>query len=141
MEVAGAHSLSLPYDSKCKNIHGHNWKISISISSPKLTEYGMVCDFCKEFAKIEEIIEKTFDHQNINDVLSSQEMPDGVITKNPTAEVMSWLIFLLADEILHDNECFISNDFITQHNNFIEQCFVSKVEVQESEGNVACYTP
>ena len=27
MEVAGAHKLELPYESKCSNLHGHNWNI------------------------------------------------------------------------------------------------------------------
>ena len=34
LEVSGSHSLSLPYSSKCTNMHGHNWILtSLSFSS------------------------------------------------------------------------------------------------------------
>ena len=29
MEIAGAHHLELPYDSKCENLHGHNWIVTV----------------------------------------------------------------------------------------------------------------
>lgn len=72
IEVAGAHRLSLPYQSKCSNLHGHNWIITVHCKSAKLNSSGMVCDF----ASIGEFVKNTLDHQCINDVL----------TVNPTAE-------------------------------------------------------
>ena len=44
MEVAGAHRLDLPYESKCSNLHGHNWIITVYCKAEKLTDYGMVID-------------------------------------------------------------------------------------------------
>ena len=29
MEIAGAHHLELPYDSKCEKLHGHNWIVTV----------------------------------------------------------------------------------------------------------------
>lgn len=72
IEVAGAHRLSLPYQSKCSNLHGHNWIITVHCKSEKLNSSGMVCDF----ASIGEFVKSTLDHQCINDVL----------IVNPTAE-------------------------------------------------------
>lgn len=108
MEIAGAHKLSLPYESKCSNLHGHNWIVTVHCESTNITEYGMIVDF----AKVKQAIHGKLDHQYINDVL-----PDGM---NPTAENMAkWI----ADEV----------------NKLCEVGYCKKVEVQESEGNVATY--
>ncbi len=47
LEVAGAHRLNLPYESKCQNIHGHNWIIHVTceIEEKQLAPHGMVIDF------------------------------------------------------------------------------------------------
>lgn len=65
LEIAGAHNLKLPYESKCENIHGHNWIITISCKSETLTEYGMIVDF----KKIKNVISDQLDHKYLNDVL------------------------------------------------------------------------
>ena len=64
-----AHAL-YGYNGKCKNIHGHNYKlfvtiIGIPISEPTNVKYGMVMDFddLKKIVK-SEIIEE-FDHSVI----------------------------------------------------------------------------
>lgn len=110
LEVSGAHRLSLPYESKCKNLHGHNWIIYITCQAEKLNDAGMVIDF----VEIKRIVSQ-LDHANINEVLNPSNIPAefaGAI--NPTAEnIAKWL----CDKI--------------------PQCV--KVEVQESEGNVAIY--
>jgi 6-pyruvoyltetrahydropterin/6-carboxytetrahydropterin synthase len=100
LEVSGAHSLDLPYDSKCKNLHGHNWIIVVTCRRVELDDYGMVIDFIK----IKEIVSQ-LDHANINEILGEV---------NPTAEnIACWLC------------------------NKIPYCV--RVEVQESEGNIAIY--
>lgn len=107
MEIAGAHHLQLPYESKCSNIHGHNWIITVHCCSDKLTEYGMVVDF----AHIKREIHDTLDHQYINDILQPL---------NPTAEnIARWVCDKVTD--------------------LCEVGYCYKVEVQESEGNIAVY--
>ena len=79
MEIAGAHQLRLPYESKCENLHGHNWIVTVYCCSTKLTPYGMVVDF----KKVKEAIHSRLDHQSLNAIL-----PD----VNPTAEnVAAWI--------------------------------------------------
>ncbi len=72
IEISGAHYLELDYPSKCTNLHGHNWNITIYCKSKELDKNGMVVDFSKIKSKI---VDK-LDHQIVNDVIGM----------NPTAE-------------------------------------------------------
>lgn len=100
MEVSAAHSLRLSYPSKCENLHGHNWIITVWCRSRELNEDGMVVDF----THIKQTVMDRLDHKNLNEVIPC----------NPTAEnIARWL----CDQI--------PTSF--------------KVEVQESEGNMAVY--
>lgn len=74
-EVAGAHRLELDYPSKCTQLHGHNWQITIYCKSRELDRNGMVVDF----ADIKRRIADRLDHQVVNDVIGC----------NPTAENMA----------------------------------------------------
>lgn len=100
MEIAGAHMLSLPYRSKCADLHGHNWIVTVHCRSEKLNRAGMVIDF----TEVKKMIHDRLDHRYLNDV----------VCFNPTAEnIARWIC---------DN---------------VPNCW--RVDVQESEGNVASY--
>ena len=45
MEISASHSLRLSYPSKCENLHGHNWMITVYCRSKELNADGMVVDF------------------------------------------------------------------------------------------------
>lgn len=78
IEVAGAHRLDLPYESKCTCLHGHNWVITIHCRSRQLNAQGMVADF----TAIKEQIHGYLDHGNFNELLPF----------NPTAEnIARWV--------------------------------------------------
>ena len=79
MEIAGAHRLALSYESKCQNLHGHNWIVEVTLQSQELNADGMVMDF----SHIKREVHKALDHKYINDV---------VAPLNPTAENMAkWI--------------------------------------------------
>ena len=79
IEVSGAHCLNLSYESKCRNLHGHNWIIECTLKSKNLNGDGMVMDF----THIKNIVSK-LDHANVNEVLGGE--------LNPTAEnIAKWL--------------------------------------------------
>ena len=45
LEISAAHKLALSYTSKCTNLHGHNWIITVYCRSEELNQEGMVTDF------------------------------------------------------------------------------------------------
>ena len=78
MEISAAHRLNLSYESKCQNLHGHNWHVTIYCKAEELNQDGMVCDF----THIKKAIHEKLDHQYLNDILPF----------NPTAENMArWM--------------------------------------------------
>lgn len=78
MEIAGAHNLTLNYESKCQNLHGHNWIITVYCKSEELDENGMVIDF----KHIKNMVSEKLDHQYLNEIVEF----------NPTAENMAkWI--------------------------------------------------
>ena len=52
MEIAACHKLNLSYESKCANLHGHNWIITVYCKAEKLNKDGMVMDYSKLIALI-----------------------------------------------------------------------------------------
>ena len=78
-EISAAHCLKLSYDSKCTNIHGHNWIITVECRARELNPDGMVTDF----THIKELVKGRLDHSMINEV----------IDMNPTAEnIAKWIV-------------------------------------------------
>ena len=53
MEVSAAHSLKLSYRSKCENLHGHNWIITVYCRSKELNADGMVVAFSRDHSPLD----------------------------------------------------------------------------------------
>lgn len=83
-EISGSHRLELSYESKCSNIHGHNWIITVCCRADGLNADGMVCDF----SHIKSLVSDRLDHRHLNDVLPF----------NPTAEnIARWIVDLIPE--------------------------------------------
>ncbi len=78
LEISAAHKLNLDYESKCSNLHGHNWVVTVYLRSETLNQNGMIMDF----SEIKRKISDKLDHKVINDVVDF----------NPTAENMARFI-------------------------------------------------
>lgn len=79
MEIAGSHHLTLSYESKCSNLHGHNWIVTVCCKSEELNKDGMVIDF----KHVKDKIHGLLDHQNLNEIFDF----------NPTAEnIAKWIV-------------------------------------------------
>lgn len=90
----------LDYPGKCANLHGHNGRLQIEISSEKLDSLGMVMDFYKIHQLIGTWISETIDHKMIlfeKDPLVPGLQKAGeplvLMKENPTAEVLARWIF------------------------------------------------
>ena len=63
---SAAHRL-INYKGKCENLHGHNWKVQVSIAAKELDNQGMVIDFRKIKQKLNRILVK-LDHGYLNEI-------------------------------------------------------------------------
>lgn len=85
LEISGAHRLNLDYESKCSNLHGHNWIIEIYMQSKELDNNGMVLDF----THIKNAIHGKLDHAYLNEIFDF----------NPTAEnIAKWICDTLGEK-------------------------------------------
>jgi 6-pyruvoyltetrahydropterin/6-carboxytetrahydropterin synthase len=81
-EFSAAHMIK-GYQGKCSRLHGHNYKVKVAVVGEKLNEIGMVVDFSKVKAKLEEVLDM-FDHYDLNERLKED---------NVTAEIIARYIY------------------------------------------------
>jgi len=89
--ISAAHQLK-GYKGKCENIHGHNWKVEISVYGQKLNDIGILIDFHDLKDMLKEVLQQ-FDHKNLNDI---QEFAK----QNPSSELLSKIIYEKIDKML-----------------------------------------
>ena len=116
---SASHRLSLPYPSKCSQLHGHNYKVTVVCASERLNAMGMVIDF-----SVIKALVRSLDHTDITTTVTYGQA-------NPTAECIALYVhaeLTRMQQILPDvlrADCFC----------------VKSVTVEETEGNSVCYTP
>ena len=92
---ASAHQLR-GYKGKCEKLHGHNWKVQISVTAERLNEIDLAIDF-HELKKIANEVVSPLDHAFLNDIFPFTE-------KNPSSEnVAKWIFESLKKKINDDN--------------------------------------
>ena len=83
-DFSSAHRLR-GYKGKCENIHGHNWKVGIEVSSDKVNRIGIVADFMDLKKNLRDILLK-LDHKDLNGLPYFRKI-------NPTSENIAKFIF------------------------------------------------
>jgi 6-pyruvoyltetrahydropterin/6-carboxytetrahydropterin synthase len=90
----------LGYDGKCRQLHGHNGVLEITIEEPALDALGMVVDFVRIRDLIKAWVDEHLDHRMVlmrSDpfvpVLQGLGEPVYVMDVNPTAENLARLVF------------------------------------------------
>ena len=113
-QFSAAHFLK-NYRGKCESLHGHNWKVEVTVSSETLDAAGMVIDFTILKQKTAAIIEH-LDHTHLNEIPHFAE-------SNPSSENIAAYIFNLLNEELKDTSVLLT-----------------KVSVWESDTSRATYS-
>jgi 6-pyruvoyltetrahydropterin/6-carboxytetrahydropterin synthase len=112
-QFAAAHQLR-GYKGKCEQLHGHNWRVQVTVSSSKLDDTGIVLDFHELKSIVREII-SSLDHSFLNEVFPFTEI-------NPSSEnIAKWIYESFKKKIKKKN------------------CNISSVSVWESETSSATY--
>ncbi len=72
------------YEGKCANLHGHNYRVEITVAGHQLDEAGMLIDFSVLKAVCDEVLDR-FDHAYLNDL---PEFADRNVTAEHLAETI-----------------------------------------------------
>jgi 6-pyruvoyltetrahydropterin/6-carboxytetrahydropterin synthase len=83
------------YKGLCENLHGHNWKVEVTVCSQKLDNAGMVIDFNILKQKTKAIVD-VLDHQYLNEIDPFKET-------NPSSENVAAYIFSRLSIALKDD--------------------------------------
>jgi 6-pyruvoyltetrahydropterin/6-carboxytetrahydropterin synthase len=73
------------YKGKCENVHGHNYRVQVTLEGPELDNIGLLVDFT-ELKKVMRGVIGRLDHQFINDL-------EPFTTVNPSAENLAKYFF------------------------------------------------
>ena len=76
-EFSAAHQLKL-YDGSLEPLHGHNWRVKVTVSAEKLDAIGVVMDF-HELERLVDAIIMPMHNGHLNNLAAFAEM-------NPSAE-------------------------------------------------------
>ncbi|HMB15669.1 MAG TPA: 6-carboxytetrahydropterin synthase QueD [Pelovirga sp.] len=111
---AAAHNL-LHYQGDCENLHGHNWKVEVTVSADNLDKSGLGIDF-KILKKHTREVMNYLDHKYLNDLDAFKDI-------SPSSEQIARFIFERLEKLLQEYEVIIQ-----------------KVTVWESDNAYAAYT-
>ena len=87
-----AHRLPMvPADHKCARMHGHSFRVEVTVAGPVDPRLGWLVDFGEITAVVEPLLKRELDHRTLNDVPGLE---------NPTSEnLCGWLWQRLAPRI------------------------------------------
>ena len=81
---AAAHQLK-GYDGDCRNLHGHNYSVVVTVHASELNNVGIALDFKKLKKCLDEVI-GAYDHHNLSELPEFADI-------NPTSEILARSIY------------------------------------------------
>ena len=82
--IASAHTLH-GYDGPCSHLHGHTWKIEVTVTGNTLDKVGLLVDFKELKKKLKDVL-MPLDHVNLNDLPAFS-------VSNPSTETLAKHIY------------------------------------------------
>ncbi len=83
-EFPAAHRLR-EYRGACEKLHGHNWRVEMTVGGEALNDLGMVMDF-RELKRVLAEVVGRYDHTFLNELGEFSE-------QNPTTENLARIVF------------------------------------------------
>lgn len=111
---SAAHNL-MHYQGDCENLHGHNWKVEVTVAAKELDKAGLGIDF-KILKKETKKVLGTLDHKYLNELAP-------FIDLSPSSENISRFLFEELGKVLNS-----------------ENVQIDKVTVWESDNACATYS-
>ena len=99
MEISACHHLNLNYESKCANLHGHNWIITVYCKAGQLNSNGMVIDFTEIKKNISEKLDLTEDEKSVFNLISIENKGFDEIIQNTALKFEDLMLILTTLEI------------------------------------------
>lgn len=102
---SSAHQL-LGYKGKCENLHGHNWRVVLSVRGSALDERGLLLDF-NDLKSMLKKITGELDHRNLNELPPFRK-------RNPSSEnIARHIAERMRDELIASGESDIILESVT----------------------------
>lgn len=91
---SAAHQLR-GYKGRCERLHGHNWKVQVTVIAERLNEIDIAIDF-NEIKRLTDEVVTPLDHSILNEIFPFTE-------KNPSSEnIAKWIYDSLKKKINSD---------------------------------------
>jgi len=111
---SSAHQLR-EYKGKCENLHGHNWKVILTVKGETLNSIGILIDF-NDLKKFTKEITNSLDHINLNEYPPFDR-------ENPSSENIARHIFTRISALLKANGfADIETDSVTVYESETSRC-------------------
>lgn len=114
-QFAAAHNL-INYQGDCENLHGHNWRVEVTVAARELDKAGLAIDFKILKSKTNRLLDE-LDHKYLNDLVPFRQ-------ESPSSENICRYLFERLSETLNS-----------------DNIQVERVNVWESENACASFTP
>ena len=94
-KFSAAHQLR-NYQGRCERLHGHNWRVNVSLQATELNDIGLAMDF-KDLRDATNEQLAVLEHSFVNDVFPFTEI-------NPSSEnIAKWLFDALSKKLNNEN--------------------------------------